>query len=426
MCVKLIWSVSSLLILEFIPSWGTFLKSLPFFNYLLTSWDKTSFCWLLDWRMFDFNVDAMHTEASEPFRRTVHSIAGITGDRPDCLLSSLPSELCFNDLRDSAKRHSRKETCAPHNLHCVAVRSSQLRSSACQSVSLSDEDWTYAVDQKAIKANVFSALRQTDVSLGISADGLTKYRTNSFFTKPHVFCQRLCLLQTLRQVYDKKAGDGEDKRMACLKAYREAWISQLAPLHWLFTWAKEDEAGAKDVYIILRSGPHNVLLITVKDEDGAFVLAHGGDSRPFTQLVTNWDDFRVASCQAVAHGAIAHLAWSKTSEWMEIPDYLADFGVEHLPHNVLSKVCTKMKLAKHSSLDHYHRVDMFLRHMGRSEERIAAALATVQERQRKKKEAKEQEESPIVNITIPHWKEVETNKTKRHSLQFTEISLTEL
>ena len=324
-------------------------------------------------RFFDFQLDAMHTAASAPFKSAANSIAGITGEHGDCLQSSLPSELAFNDLRDAARRHSRKETTAGHNLHCVAAKSAQKRNMKCASVSLSDSDWSVPVDQKVIKASVFSAIRQTDVSLGISSEGLTHHR-KSLYTKPHTFCERLDLFQSLRKVHAACSGDSDDKRMACLKAFRDCWASKLVPEHWLLAWKGEE--GNDTCCLVLRSGPYNVLLVNVKKlADGVLGLAECAHTMPFTALVTDLDQVRVASCQVTLHeGDDTQLGWAFSSEWMDIPNYLADYGLESLPAALLSKVCSRLKLSGHSKLDHQHRAEMFLRHMQRPEQRIKEVL----------------------------------------------------
>ena len=136
----------------------------------------------------------MRDPVSEPFRDAVKGVCGMTSNEINSLLSSLPSELCFNDLRDAGRRHKRAEKTDPKNLHCVASKSSEKRSMGCKTLALSAEDWTEPLDKKALKTNIHNALRATDVSLGVDSTGLTRNPSNMWLTKPHILCQRMELL----------------------------------------------------------------------------------------------------------------------------------------------------------------------------------------------------------------------------------------
>ena len=118
----------------------------------------------------------------------------MTSNEINSLLSSLPSELCFNDLRDAGRRHKRAEKTDPKNLHCVASKSAEKRPMGCKTLALSAEDWTEPLDKKALKTNIYNALRATDVSLGVDSTGLTRNPSNMWLTKPHILCQRMELL----------------------------------------------------------------------------------------------------------------------------------------------------------------------------------------------------------------------------------------
>ena len=76
-------------------------------------------------RHFSFDPQRMRDPVSEPFRDAVKGVCGMTSNEINSLLSSLPSELCFNDLRDAGRRHKRAEKTDPKNLHCVASKSSE-------------------------------------------------------------------------------------------------------------------------------------------------------------------------------------------------------------------------------------------------------------------------------------------------------------
>jgi len=137
----------------------------------------------------------MRDPISEPFRTCVKCVCGLTSGEVSGLHSSLPCELCFNDLRDAGKRHSKAERISPQSIHSVAFKSSEKRAMGCKTVSLTSQDWSEPCDKKNIKTNVYNATRATDVSLGVDSTGLTRNPNNIWFTKPHVLTQRLELMQ---------------------------------------------------------------------------------------------------------------------------------------------------------------------------------------------------------------------------------------
>ena len=62
-------------------------------------------------RFFDFDAARLTEQCSLPFRKTAEAMAGITSSqKSNPMLTSLASELAFNDLRDSSKRHCKAES----------------------------------------------------------------------------------------------------------------------------------------------------------------------------------------------------------------------------------------------------------------------------------------------------------------------------
>ena len=60
-------------------------------------------------RLFDFEPAAVSAPTGEGFRKIVCAVAGMSDQSTSSLLSSLPNELCFNDLRDAVKRSKKQE-----------------------------------------------------------------------------------------------------------------------------------------------------------------------------------------------------------------------------------------------------------------------------------------------------------------------------
>lgn len=156
------------------------------------------------------------------------SCSGLSGGgEPSSLLSSIPCELAFSSMRDSAKRHAKQERQSPPALHCVAWKSAGQHPCGSMALDLEPQDWADPLSQKYVKQHVHSALRCTDKELGVSCEGLTRHRVNKAYTKPHIYCQRLSLLRTLASVYSKFVGEGEDRRAEILQLHSNLSVSQL-------------------------------------------------------------------------------------------------------------------------------------------------------------------------------------------------------
>lgn len=342
----------------------------------------------------------MHSACSVQFRDVVRSVSGMTNDRPEGLLTSLPSELCFNDVRDASRRHTKQQKCAAHNIHTVCAKSAQKRSMGCETLKVTPEDWGMDLPQKSLKASVFASTRQTDVSLGISSEGLTKHKQSNLYTKPHKFCERLDMFLTLRRLYEEMGDEAsaEDKRHACIDAFKNSWISKLVPQLWLFAFAGHENDDIKTM--VLRAGPFNLLCIHLKAcEDGSLVLAQGRKTKPFTVLVTEMQGVLLAKVEPCVGGSPVQLLWKATTPWMDIPHCIAEYGILTIANTLLSRVCSKLKLAGHTKLDHYYRVELFLKHLGTPQERIEEILALLPpKRERKKKE--EEQDLRVTEIEI--------------------------
>lgn len=305
----------------------------------------------------------------------------------DCLLSSLPSELTFNQLRDAARRHSKQERCSAAALHSVASKATTKHLFGCSSLELQDADWAAPIGRGTIKSSIHSGLRATDKELGISAEGLTRHKTNRNFTKPHVWTSRLDLVMELTNVFAEAEGSEEDKRVHVQNVHHDMWISKVVPE---LCFLRQKTGGADTDFperalITTRSGPYTVGCIKVK-LDGETTYAFEED--PYmTVIAQKLDQFEVALCRAVL-AKEGHLLWQRDGQWMSIPDYIADHSIVTMPAALLASVMAKMKIPC-GKLDHVHRAELFLKHMERSNEWIETVVEQIAARQRKKKEKKE-------------------------------------
>ena len=324
-------------------------------------------------RCMNFSNAGMDEDRGLGFREICRVVAGFTGDANDSILSSLASELCFNDLRDSGRRHMKAEKTCPQNIHAVAHKSSTSRPGGGKSLALSSSDWQATLSQKYVKARVHSTLKATDLELGVSSEGLTKHKTSKNFTKPHILAQRLDLLRLLRDNYHAQIrpqlNRQEDRQEVLLSTYKELWTSKLIPEHCFVAW---DEGKASDTReLVLSAGPHSVrVLPLVKFEQGVYTFQVADVPRT-GKIVGDM----ISVVIAFTEPCLAHdqLGWKQTSEWMSLAEYIAEHSIYWIPKGLLASVCTALGL-KHSKMDFKARVRLFLNHQGKSDDFITSVL----------------------------------------------------
>jgi len=336
-------------------------------------------------RFISFDPSKMGTPESKIFENTVMSILGLEpGSKPDALLSSLPCELIFNDLRDVQRRHSKMDKVSSAAMHVVAHKSMNTRSFGCTGLEVTDMDWAQPLKRQAIKTNVHQATRCSDISLGICSNQLTKNKSQSY-TKPHVFTARLEMMHVLQKYYFSLDGDSESRRSKIYELHSTMWISKIIPCKWFIrkTDAEGNHRECNDSLMVIRSGPYFIEVVEMQRWFNSFRLV----SNAFQELLTHGIyDFEVSRAEACVD---TQLTWKRVGEWMSIPKAIAFFTVEDIPCGLLSALCSRMKLAGHAGLSHKLRAELFMKHMKVPEERIAEVLAKMKTRQRKKKNEEE-------------------------------------
>ena len=84
------------------------------------------------------------------------------------------------------------------------------------------------------------------------------------------------------------------------------------------------------------------------------------------------------------------MAWIQSGDWMNLPEYVARFLITELPCNILTTLLSAMGIKGHSKLNHPLKAELFLKHMGRSDEEIKEILENLHVRTRKRKEEQEE------------------------------------
>lgn len=212
----------------------------------------------------------------------------------------------------------------------------------------------------------------------------------------HLACSELSGLHldlrwTLRDVFEQcRQKDIFDKRLAVEKAFRNSWTNSLVPLH-VFVSKKDEACDMKKAALVIRSGPFNVLVLDLVAKDDHVTLLHGFKTQPREMFFDDMEELLVSKAVPVAlcdSTSSMGLAW-KVEGYVELKEWIADHCMTKISAGLLIKVCSRLKVHNHSKLDHRHRVELFLRFMGRSDEFIAAVLAALPEKpKRKKKEAR--------------------------------------
>lgn len=338
-------------------------------------------------RHFKFDPSRMGSKDSLKFEEGVKAVCGLQGSTPNSLLSSLPCELTFNSLRDSARRHSKQERQSPAAMHCVAWQSAVKHGFGCESIELTHEDWATPVGKGAVKSCIHSSLRTTASEMGISCEGLTKHRTNRQYTKPHVFTMRLDLLSTLSQVYKQSMGEESDRKAEVVDMHSKLWISKLFNTG-TFVRQKGESENPTTACLVVRGGPHTVQCLQVEAAEIGYKVDPAKASFD-DKIVVKIDSHEIALCQPAVND---QLVWKRTSGWMSLSCYVADHSILQISASLLSSLCAKMRLQGHARLDHRHRVELFLRHLNRDEAYINETLAQLPETKRKKRKAAEEDQ----------------------------------
>ena len=322
----------------------------------------------------------MSEAVSHPFRATVAAFAGVTGPGFDSLLSSLPSELAFNDLRDAGRRHSKFEKVNPSNLHAVCVKSASKRCCGAQLLQLEESDWESHFKGKTVRARVHQALRMKDVDLGVNCEGLTRHKNNKAYTKPHVFCDRLRLLQVLQKIWDAAAGDFEQKSDAVLAAYKAMFASKIVPCHCFLRWKQEPVSDTRR-FMVLSAGPYalRVLPLEVVPDSNPVGFTFKDKKPPRgLEVVGELMEVEMAFTEP-ALSADQKLMWIQTSGFMSLPQYVADYNILETASSLLSSICSALKMKGHTKLSHKKRVEAFLQHMEKDAAYISSILEEIPE-----------------------------------------------
>ena len=341
-------------------------------------------------RHFGFSLARINSPAAAPFLDVVRIVLGLTSSdekQSDSLLSSLHSELCFNDLRDACKRGSKKERQSPSNFHCVSMKSCARRSSGCLTVEVEDSDWQDPLPRKHIQSSVLSALRLTGRSLGIPTSGLTKCKA-PLLTKPHVLSQRLGLLKCLQRIFEACGGSLEEKRDIALNAYHDLWLSKLVVEHTLIRVKNESKEFASHPDLVLTAGPFTILTIALTPASAHEPELYRLCTNTEEKIVTDLTKFELALCEPVVEEGT--MSFRAKGEYLSLIDFTAQHGILTIAPGVLRSLMARMKIKKAGSLTHRLRVELFLQTVGCSQTYIEEIMQQIPEKPPRRRKARDE------------------------------------
>lgn len=324
---------------------------------------------------------------------TIRAVMGITSDTEDetagatdSLLSSLHSELAFNDMRDACRRHSKKERQQSSSFHCVAMKSASTRSSGCKQVDVQDSDWATPIPRKEIQTSVLSALRLSDRALGIPTTGLTKCKA-PLLTKPHILCQRLGLLKCLQKVFEQSKGTVEERRDATVNAYHDLWLSKVVGEHAFIREISSNGGNTNHPELVLRAGPFTVLTIGVTPASSDAPETYNLCLPTQEKIVKSLEDFEMAPAEPVVAPGTGTLAFRAKGDYLPLANFVAEHLILQIGAGVLRSLCARMKMKKAGNLTHKLRVELFLKTLGYDDQYVQSVLDQIPDRPPRKRKA---------------------------------------
>ena len=263
-------------------------------------------------------------------RQVFLSACGLKADTQEtALLTSLPCELAFNDLRDSEKRGQKSVYRSPPAIAAAAVKSAWKRS-PLQHLQLESKDWADRESARHLKNSILAGAKQIDKELGIPMHELTHQRQCPHMTKPHELTQRLCLFVTLLAEYRQNAAVDVEALVS------NVWTLRLLTACTLWKLSESEDAETR---LVLQSGPWTaqfIVLETVELEDNFYYKI------PLQAAVENTVTFKpTMGLLSVARG-VANCEFGllfKPEAFMTPTRFLLTHRVLEMPSSFVSAFC---------------------------------------------------------------------------------------
>lgn len=328
--------------------------------------------------------DAEKVKSDPYFMNLAKSVAGISDDHFGSLLSSVPVEMVFGDLRDACRRHAKQEVTTGCNIHSVVSRSCSHRIPSVETISPQGCDWSKPLAGKTLKRSVFDSSRCTDVSVGVTTSGLTRRKSITEFTKPHIFTQRLSLTQSLLKLW-QMSDDFDVER-----TFKSLWISTLPERGLLL-----QKTGVDKMLLVVKGGPFSVRCIpldTVMFGGQEIYMIEDPTHLVLAEIVVkDLDSFTFCASKPIISGEVPQICWVQSGEWMSIAKYVAVESILRVPAKSLAGLCSLLKLKGFTKLDYKGKVRLYLEHFDQPEERILSVLSQIPDKKPRARKSQEGE-----------------------------------
>ena len=296
------------------------------------------------------NFDPAHPEAAM-VRSVALSSCGLKPESDEqSLLTSLPCELCFNDLRDGERRAQKNAYRTPSALCTGAIGSGWARSPLTK-VSVESQDWIGCQDVNTLRSNILSSSRQLDRDLGISLQDLTTKFSCEHLTKPHVLTQRLLLFRALLQEFKQN----EDVKLE--KLLSESWTCRLLQAATLWRVRGQENELAR---LIVAAGPQVIRYVEVEQ-----VIIDGS---PHFKLNVNNPDIKISLEFDGLSGTLSkvtgvcyenHGLLLRAEAWLCPKRFLLTHRILDVPAGFIAQYCKLCNVGSSKST-HKERVKMLL------------------------------------------------------------------
>ena len=299
-----------------------------------------------------FSAD--HLEA-EQVRAVTLTTCGLksSGDEQS-LLTSLPSELCFNDLRDGERR-AQKNAFRSTTAVCTAAIASAWVRSPLQKISLDSQDCQGAEDVNTLRSHILSNTRQTDRDLGIPTQDLTTKFSCEHLTKPHVLTQRLLLQRALLEEHK------QDNSMDVKKMVAGSWTCRLlrANTLWRPTDDENDRCG-----LVIAAGPQVIRYIEMEQidfEDAAHFKFNV--QNPEIKATLRFDGLTGSLSAVVGISCEAHGLLLRAEAWLPPKRFLLTHRILDVPAGFVAQYCQLCQIGT-AKIPHRERVKLLLESEG--------------------------------------------------------------
>ena len=222
---------------------------------------------------------------------------------------------------------------------------------------------------------MFDPSRCTDLSLGISTTGLTRKKSITDFTKPHVFGERLLLKDVLFKLWKNNPEEFDMEATT-----RKLWISSLAERGVLL---KIEDVGS--LLMVVKSGPYSARCLSLfemmeEDESVYCVSDQAADLFVCDVPIQDINTYKVC-CSSVSIGhKCGKLVWKPMGDWMLLTEYVARHSILRVSASTLTALCSLLKLKGYSKMNHRKKAELYLKHFGVDDELIQALVQQIPEK----------------------------------------------